>query len=98
MQFTRILSGPSDAASACVSATIPPLEAAYASEFGSDIIARVEAMLTMQPPPFRRMCLAAAREHRKVPYRFVRSTVSQSASFSWYGDFGRPMPALLIRI
>jgi hypothetical protein len=48
MQLTRT-AGPRLNARACVNATIPPLKAAYASLFGSDCSARVEAMLTIAP-------------------------------------------------
>lgn len=55
-----------EAARACVSATTPPLEAAYASDPASDMKARVEAMLTTDPPPCSFMKRAASLAHSSI--------------------------------
>ncbi|CDN44509.1 hypothetical protein BN871_EY_00170 [Paenibacillus sp. P22] len=98
-ELTRMASPPSDNAKACVSDRIPPLEAAYASEEGSDMNARVEAILTMEPPrPSSFIRRAAARLQRKVPRRLLFSTSSHSSTFSSQMDLKALMPALLIRM
>src|SRR5687768_4370462 len=63
-------SGPRLIAGACVSADKPPLEATYASVPGSDIVARVELMLMIEPWLLRR-CLAACFAKRNAPVRFT---------------------------
>lgn len=55
-----------EAARACVRATTPPLEAAYASDPASDMKARVEAMLTTEPPPCSFMKRAASLAHSHI--------------------------------
>lgn len=75
------MSGPRLIARACVSATRPPFVVEYASVFGSDISARVEVRLRIDPLRARR-CGIAARETMRVPVRLTSSMRRQSARSS----------------
>src|SRR3984885_6657353 len=92
MQFTRT-SGPRLIASAWVSATSPPLDAAYASVCGSDIWARVDAIVTTAPFAARNR-VSAARVSRNVLVRLVPITRDHSATASCAMGLRIMMPAL----
>src|SRR6185312_984876 len=78
MQLTRT-SGARLIDSACVSATRPPFEAAYASVSGSDIWALVDAIVTTLPFAARSKD-SAARTSRNVAVRLVPMTTAHSAA------------------
>ena len=96
MQLTRT-SGPTEIASACVSATMPPFVTAYAIVSGSDCTARVDATLTMQPRAYAQVPHGVLRR-RKRPVRSAsrkRCCHVASASRSTRADLGIGNPRVV---
>ncbi len=90
--------GPRLMAIACVRATMPPFEAAYASVFGSDIFQRVEAMLMMAPPLSASVIArAAACDATNADRSPTASARSKSAVVNSRNGLRTMMPALLTR-
>ena len=80
-------------ASAWVSATRPPLLAEYASVFGSDMAARVDAIDTNAPSEAR-SGFSPALASRNAAVRLTSSTRRHSAMVSWRIGLRIMMPAL----
>src|SRR5919202_3981539 len=96
--FTVIPYCASSIASTFVRSTTPPLLAPYADRSSMPTTPTCEAMLIMRPPsPRATMCRAAACAAKKLPLRFVSSTLSQLASSTSNTLCGMFSPALLTK-
>src|SRR5690606_5023427 len=98
MELTIILYLLNDIDNAWVSEYIPPFDAAYASEFGSRIRKRVDAILMMRPELFNSglasLCFASVREVMNMGRRLISSTLSNSSTVMSRIEEKRLTPAL----
>src|SRR5439155_469759 len=94
MAFARTPRGPSSAASARRSWTIPAFVAAYTPCPGSTTCERMLEKATMLPEPRSAMRLPTARASRNVPLRFTSMTRSNSSSVTSAMRFRTLMPGV----
>ena len=77
--FTRIPRCRYSAASALVSMSTPPFDAAYAAFHGLPTMPDTDVVLTITPPPASSRCGSAYRHTRNVPRRFTAMMRSNTA-------------------
>ena len=77
--FTRTPRWRYSAASALVSISTPPFDAAYAAFHGLPTIPDTEVVFTITPPPASSRCGSANRHTRNVPRRFTAMIRSNTA-------------------
>ena len=83
--FTRTPRWRYSAASALVSMSTPPFDAAYAAFHGLPTMPDTEVVFTITPPPASSRCGSANRHTRNVPRRFTAMIRSNTAGSSGLG-------------